>query len=50
VSGTPQPGDERDLHGQRRWLSVERLPGDAPELNPVESAWRNVKGQELANL
>jgi hypothetical protein len=38
------------LKGQRRWLSVERLPGYAPELNPVESLWGNVKGQELANL
>jgi hypothetical protein len=38
------------LHGQRRWLSVERLPGYAPELNPVECVWGNGKGQELANL
>jgi hypothetical protein len=38
------------LQGQRSWLSVERLPGYAPELNPVESLWGNVKGQELANL
>lgn len=38
------------LHGQRRWLTVERLPGYAPELNPVEYLWGNVKGQELANL
>lgn len=38
------------LHGQRRWLTVERLPGYAPELNPVEYVWGNVKGQELANL
>lgn len=38
------------LRAQSRWLSVERLPGYAPELNPVESLWGNVKGQELANL
>ena len=38
------------LQGQRRWLTVERLPGYAPELNPVEYVWGNVKGQELANL
>jgi DDE superfamily endonuclease len=38
------------LRGQRRWLTVERLPGYAPELNPVEYLWGNVKGQELANL
>ena len=34
----------------RPWLMVERLPGYAPELNPVEQIWGNLKGQELANL
>lgn len=38
------------LAGQRDWLIVERLPGYAPDLNPVEAVWGNVKGQELANL
>jgi len=38
------------LRAQRGWLTVERLPGYAPELNPVEYLWGNVKGQELANL
>ncbi len=38
------------LRQQTAWLSVERLPGYAPELNPVEYLWGNVKGQELANL
>ena len=37
------------LHSQRDWLRVERLPGYAPDLNPVESLWGNIKGQELAN-
>ncbi len=37
------------LHEQRRWLTVERLPGYAPDLNPVEALWGNIKGQELAN-
>lgn len=37
------------LSEQSRWLSVERLPGYAPDLNPVEGLWSNVKGQELAN-
>lgn len=37
------------IQGQRRWLHVERLPGYAPDLNPVEALWGNVKGQELAN-
>jgi transposase len=38
------------LATQRRWLVVERLPGYAPDLNPVEGLWGNVKGTELANL
>jgi transposase len=38
------------IASQRDWLSVERLPGYAPELNPIESAWGNLKSRELANL
>jgi transposase len=38
------------LRGQRRWLREERLPGYAPELNPAEGLWQNLKGQELANF
>ena len=38
------------IRAQRRWLVVERLPGYAPDLNPVEGLWGNVKGTELANL
>ena len=38
------------IASQRHWLSVERLPGYAPELNPVEYAWGNLKSTELANL
>jgi len=37
------------LRSQRHWLRVERLPGYAPDLNPVETLWSNLKGQELAN-
>lgn len=37
------------LEQQRNWLAVERLPGYAPDLNPVETLWGNIKGQELAN-
>lgn len=37
------------LQSQHGWLTVERLPGYAPDLNPVELLWGNVKGQELAN-
>ncbi len=38
------------IASQRRWLVVEPLPAYAPELNPVEALWGNVKGRELANL
>jgi hypothetical protein len=40
------------LASQRHWLVVERLPAYAPELNPVEELWSNLKGKggELANL
>jgi transposase len=37
------------LAKQRHWLEVRRLPAYAPELNPVEGLWANLKGQELAN-
>jgi len=35
---------------QRHWLSVEPLPGYAPDVNPIENVWGNLKSQELANL
>jgi DDE superfamily endonuclease len=38
------------LATQRDWLTVERLPAYAPELNPVEGLWANLKGGELANF
>ena len=38
------------LARQRSWLVVEPLPAYAPELNPVEALWSNLKGVELANL
>jgi hypothetical protein len=38
------------LATERHWLTIERLPAYAPELNPVEALWGNVKGQECANL
>lgn len=37
------------IRSQRHWLIVERLPAYAPDLNPVEFLWGNVKGRELAN-
>lgn len=38
------------LASQKKRLMVEMLPGYAPDLNPVESLWGNVKTKELANL
>ena len=38
------------LASQRRWLVVERLPAYAPDLNPVEPLWANLKTTDLANL
>jgi transposase len=38
------------LDAQHDWLTVERLPAYAPELNPVEYLWANLKGRELANF
>jgi putative transposase len=38
------------VRSERRWLVVERLPGYAPDLNPVELVWGNLKSRELANL
>jgi hypothetical protein len=34
------------LRRQRSWLVVEPLPAYAPELNPVEPLWSNLKGVE----
>jgi transposase len=31
------------------WLVLEYLPSYAPELDPVEGLWANLKGCELAN-
>lgn len=40
----------RFVRSQRHWLVVEQLPAYAPELNPVEALWGNIKGRELAHL
>jgi transposase len=37
------------LDSQHDWLTAERLPAYAPELNPVEYLWANLKDMELAN-
>jgi hypothetical protein len=38
------------LGGQKATLVWDGLPGYAPELNPVEGLWANLKGVEPANL
>ena len=38
------------LWAQRHWLQIEWLPGYAPDLNPTEGVWSNIKGREMANL
>jgi putative transposase len=37
------------LDANASWLTVEPLPGYAPELNPVEQAWAWIKNGPLAN-
>ena len=39
----------RELIAARDWLTVFQLPPYAPELNPVEPVWSNLK-RSLANL
>ena len=31
---------------QRQWLSVEPLPGYAPDVNPIEQVWGSLKAKE----
>ncbi|GJF25066.1 transposase [Streptomyces sp. HO565] len=35
---------------EQGWLTLERLPAWAPELNPVELLWSSLKKRELADL
>jgi transposase len=37
-------------HGAARRLHLERLPAYAPELNPGEGLWQQLKGVELRNV
>ncbi len=37
-------------NGASARLHLERLPAYAPELNPDESVWQQLKGVELRNL
>ena len=38
------------IASQRYWLSVEPLPGYAPDVNPIEQVCGSLKSKELANL
>ena len=38
------------LFSHRDWLTVEWLPGYAPDLNPTEGVWNNIKSREMGNL
>ncbi|MFF0107989.1 transposase [Streptomyces hirsutus] len=38
------------LRKDAAWLTVYRLPGYAPELNPAEGLWGELKNGPLANL
>ena len=49
LPGHASAGMRTYLARQHHWLTAERLPGYAPDLNPVESVFGNVKGRELAN-
>jgi DDE superfamily endonuclease len=52
VGQPARPSQHRDgawLADQQAWLEVEYLPSYAPDLNPVEGLWANLKDVELAN-
>lgn len=38
------------IASQSRWLRVERYPGYAPELSPVEFIWAPMKNKDLAHV
>lgn len=38
------------IQEQKKWLRVERLPGYAPELNPIEYLWGAMKKKHFGNL
>jgi transposase len=47
--GAHHAGDLHAWAATQPWLEVEYLPSYAPELDPVEGLWANLKGCELAN-
>ena len=38
------------MEANRSWLTVERLPAYAPELNPVEGLWASLTSHATANF
>jgi transposase len=40
---------QRYVASQKHWLTVERFPAYAPELNPLEVLWSTLKGKDVAN-
>lgn len=38
------------IASQSHWLQIEWLPPYAPDLNPTEGVWNNIKGREMANF
>jgi transposase len=38
------------IEQDREWLTVERVPAYAPELNPFEYLWSVLKGEDVANF
>ena len=38
------------IKDQKSWLRVERYPGYAPELSPVEFLWSPMKAKDLAHI
>jgi hypothetical protein len=47
--GAHHAGDLQDWAATQPWLELAYLPSYAPELDPVEGLWADLKGCELAN-
>ena len=47
--GAHHAGDLQDWAATQPWLELAYLPSYAPELDPVEGLWANLKGWELAS-
>ena len=47
--GAHHAGELEEWVATQPWLELAYLPSYAPELNPVEGLWANLKGCELAN-